>query len=940
MTLFYPIWLLLAIPIAALLCVWRLPTRLLLTLRVITLVLLLLAMGGLAVKLPSRAGTVVVVADRSLSMPPGSDALLKENIDLVQSPMASGDNLGVVSFGQTAAVERSPQGGKFSGFVSEVGRDGSNLSQAIQTALSLVPPDGPGRILVLSDGRWTGEDPLRAASRAASQGIGVDFRAIQRSSAGDLAISALDAPSEVSPGESFILTAWVRSPIPQEVTYELRRGGRLLSSGAVRLASGASRLAFRDRAIEPGTHQYILRVSGVPADPVLENNEARLLVGVRGPRSMLCLSGRDDSNLARLLESGGLKVATLPPEVSPWSLEELSNYSSVLIENVAAEKIGPGAMENIAAWVTESGSGLMLTGGKSAYAPGGYFRSPLDPILPVSMELRQEHRKLTLAIVVALDRSGSMMAPVGAGKTKMDLANLASAQVLDMLSAMDEFGVVAVDSAAHVITPLAKLTNKPAVRERILRIQSMGGGIFVYTALSTAAKMILPAKAGTRHIILFADAADSEEPGQYRELLEKCREANITVSVIGLGSPYDQDAEFLRDVARRGEGRCFFTDKPEELPRLFAQDTFVVARSTFLDEVTPIRPTAALLTLTGEGLPGQGFADPLPVGGYNLCYLRPKATLGVVTLDEYKAPVVASWHAGLGRVLCYTGEADGEYTGPIAKWDRVGPFFTSLARWVAGEAGELPSNMLLTQEVKEGACVLKLHLDPETDSPPFLEMSKVTVLRGLPGERPTAEKATLQWSAAHTLVAEVPLDGRETALCTVEMPDGSRASLPPVCLPYSPECRTEDAHRGRASLEQLAAATGGIERVNLPGIWNDLPRVSRTAEIAPWLLIAAVVVFLLEVLERRMGILSARRLSLWQKLFERLPRYKEITAKRPRRHVPKRAPAEPQPELRATPVAEQKASPESAAQHTDKEGMAQALHKARRRAVGRTKRDR
>jgi hypothetical protein len=251
--------------------------------------------------------------------------------------------------------------------------------------------------------------------------------------------------------------------------------------------------------------------------------------------------------------------------------------------------------------------------------------------------------------------------------------------------------------------------------------------------------------------------------------------------------------------------------------------------------------------------------------------------------------------------------------------------------------------MLLTQEVKDGSCVVKLHLDPETESPPFLEMSKVTILRGLPGERPTAKKAILQWGAAHTLVAEIPLDGRETALCTVEMPDGSRASLPPVCLPYSPEYRPEDAQTGRTSLEQLAAATAGIERVNLPGIWKDLPRVSRTAEIAPWLLIAAVVVFLVEVIERRMGILSGRRFPLWHKVLEKIPGRKEITAKRPRRRVAKRTPAETQLGPQAVPVADQTAPVGTAAtlsQAKDDAGMAEALHKARRRAVGRTKRNR
>ena len=69
-------------------------------------------------------------------------------------------------------------------------------------------------------------------------------------------------------------------------------------------------------------------------------------------------------------------------------------------------------MNNIAAWVTDSGNGMMLTGGKMSYGPGGYFKSPLEPIMPVSMELRQEHRKLSLALVVALgplrihDRAG------------------------------------------------------------------------------------------------------------------------------------------------------------------------------------------------------------------------------------------------------------------------------------------------------------------------------------------------------------------------------------------------------------------------------------------------------------------------------------------------------------------------------------------------------
>jgi hypothetical protein len=44
----------------------------------------------------------------------------------------------------------------------------------------------------------------------------------------------------------------------------------------------------------------------------------------------------------------------------------------------------------------------------------------------------------------------------------------------------------------------------------------------------------------------------------------------------------------------------------------------------------------------------------------------------MVTLDEYTAPVVATWQAGLGRAAVFTGEADGQFTGPMLKGDRYG----------------------------------------------------------------------------------------------------------------------------------------------------------------------------------------------------------------------------------------------------------------------------
>ncbi len=919
MMLLHPIWLFLAIPLALSLWLWRMPSRPLLLLRGLILLLLLLALCGLALRLPGKADTVVVVADRSQSMPSGSAAAQKEAIDLLQKAMTPNDRLAVISFGRTAGVEQPPSAGVFPGFVHEVGDDASNLADALDAALNLIPHEAPGAVLVLSDGRWSGRDPAVVAARAAARNIAIDYRPMQRATAEDLAIARVEAPPSVAPGESFLLTAWVYSPIPQVVSFELRRGETLLSSGEQRLASGLNRLTFRDRAGEPGTQAYTLSVQGSDADPVPENNRARLLVGVRGPRPILHVTEARSSGLTSLLQAGRLPVKVRLPEACRWTLEELSNYSAVLLENVPAEKIGTTGMDNLAAWVRETGSGLLLTGGRNSYGPGGYYHSPLDPLLPVSMELRVEDRKLSVAIVVALDRSGSMSLAVGGGRAKMDLANEGAAQVLELLGPMDEFGVLAVDTEPHVIADLARVRDKKAVKSEILGIRSQGGGIFIYLALEAASEMLLKATAGTRHIILFADANDSEEPGQYKQLLDHCKQAGITVSVIGLGTENDKDAELLRDIARRGNGRIFFTDKPEELPRLFAQDTFVVARNTFLEERTPIASTPGLALLAG-----RPFELSQKIDGYNLCYLRDGATLAARTLDDHKAPVVAAWRAGVGRVLCYTGEADGKYAGPITRWKDVGAWYSSLVRWVAGPTNRLPADMLLTQEVKNGLHRVELHLDPERLGDPFSELPRVTLLRSRPGQPPQAERTALRWTGADTLALEIALQGRETVLPTVEVPGQEAVALPPVCLPYSPEFQPAESGRGLATLEHLARATGGKERVELAGVWKELPRHLRLISLAPWLLLAAVALFLLEIFERRTRLLSRRGRLLREFVRQRRAKARWFS------RSPKTLPGKP---TKAAPI-DQPAPPRAALREspTNEMAMLDALRKARQRS--------
>ncbi len=864
MTFLYPIWLLLLIPLIASMRFWRLPSRLLIALRFISVLLIVLALAGLSLKIPSRAGVAAVVADRSLSMPGGSEALQLEAVALIQEAQKQDSRLAVVAFGQKSAIEQGPSTDKFGGFMNEVKGDASNMHDALETALSLIPANSPGRIILLSDGRWTGKDPTEAAVQAAARGIPIDYRAIRRSTANDAAIERINAPQSVRPGESFMIAGWVRAPVSTEITYRLTRGGETLSSGTRSVPSGLSRLLFRDTAYQPGVQSYTLEINGGGGDPVPENNKAKLLVGVEGERPILHLANDAESGLGDFLRRGQLNVQTRTPRQIRWSLDELGGYSALLIENAPANHIGTRGMENIANWVKETGAGIMMTGGRSSYGPGGYFKSPLEPIMPVSMELRQEHRKMAVAIAIAMDRSGSMGMPVADGRMKMDLANLAAAGVWDMLNPADQFGAIAVDSQAHIIAELAHVDHDNSeARHRVMQISPGGGGIFVFNALEAAVRMLEGAAAQTRHVILLADAADSEQPyrestvpGQphtYEQLIQVSREAGITFSVVGLGSDMDQDAEFLKDIARRGEGRIFFTNDAEDLPTLFAQDTINVARSSFINEPVNVNTTGELLTLVGKK-----HEIPYAIGGYNLCYARPEANLATVSVDEYEAPIIAAWQAGLGRALAYTAEASGKHTGQIANWDEYGDLVAGMARWTAGDRQNLPDGMVLTQDVQSGVQRIDLHLDPEREGAGVFDPPTVSVLRGVPGRPPAAEKIAMEWTSADTITAHVPLRGSETVISTVDLGEDGSASFPPVSLPYSPEYLPEREGAGLQALQQASLITGGKARVNLAEVWRDLERFPRYVPLAVWLLCGAAALLLLEVLERRTGLIAAR----------------------------------------------------------------------------------
>ncbi len=642
-----------------------------------------------------------VLLDRSESTEDLIDKSLPEWRRLLESSkLEDDDRLRILDY----ASEVSEQGtGETSVFTGS--RRLTRTKLALDTVLALAPKDRPSRVLLFTDGYST--EPLAdTTDKLREQGIPVDYRLIRDAIADDFRVARIEMPARSQIAEPFVLGITVQGHTDTTIPLEVYRGSERITETEITLTKGVGKIEFTDRLVRPGSHQYRVHISP-KTDAYPGNNHAERWIEITGGPRILLVTKYPDDPLAKSLQTQGFTV-DLITKLEELHQGQLSGARACILNNVPAFEIPTDFLHSLDFFVREQGGGFLMVGGQQSFGAGGYFQSSIDELLPVSMELKNEHRKLSVALAIVMDRSGSMGVNVGAGKlTKMDLANQGAASAIELLSPMDYITVYAVDSEPHRIIPLTQIRNGHEVlMKRVKKIRSQGGGIYVYNGLAAAWDELSKSPAGTKHIILFSDAADSEQPGKYRQLIREITDANGTISVIGLGSKSDPDAALLKEISELGMGRIFYTNRPMEIPKIFAQETVTIARSAFIEE--PVSTQA-----TGQW--GEISPTPLPwlsqVDGYNLSYLRPDSTGSLLSKDDYLAPLVAHARRGVGRTAAVSFPLGGDYSTLTRNWPKYGDFTQTLARWLMGS--ELPPGLGLKHRLEGTRLTLDLLYDPE-----------------------------------------------------------------------------------------------------------------------------------------------------------------------------------------------------------------------------------
>lgn len=781
-----------------------------------------------------------VLVDQSDSAKEQMEPRLPEWESILEKSRGSADRLHFVDYAgesvkRGAQLSSGPGGTLYSG-----PRSTTRLHSAVLYTLNQLQGDRASRLLVLSDGYST--EPLEGLTeRLLRSDVPLDYRLTTAPAGADYRVAGFRLPSRVQLNEAFLAELVVLGTEDATIPVEIFRNEQSIGKREVEITNGIGRLRFTDRLGISGSFQYEVRLLPAQGDAYPGNNTGRQWVEVQsGPRVILVTAYQEDP-LANVLRSQGFNVEVVS-EPSSLSVGVLSGAKVVVLNNVPSYHTNSDFVRALDFYVNHQGGGLAMIGGKQSFAAGGWFGSPIEPLLPVSMELKQEHRKLTVAMAIVMDRSGSMSMTVpGSSLQKMDLANEGAARAIGLLGDNDMVTVFAVDSDPHKVSPLVAVAgNRGSLQNAARRVQSMGGGIFVYQGLKAAWKELKTAPVGQRHIILFADAMDAEEPGEYKALLEEMSKAKTTVSVIGLGTDKDADADFLKDVAKRGNGRIFFNANPSELPGLFAQETVTVARSAFIEEAVEVKGTPGWMEMAA------GVMEWLPkVDGYNLSYLRPGATQAAVSGDEYAAPLVAFWQRGAGRVAAVSFPLGGDFSQLTRGWKDYGGFIQSLTRWTMGE--NVPPGIGLRTSLEGTELITDLFFDADwndriNQSPPELILAD-----GTEGE---PQKVEWERMAPGHFRASVPLDKvREYARGAVKI--GNTA------FPFGPINTITDAEwsfdKTRLhELQTVSIRSGGSERTDLSDVWHA-PRPPAWRGIENWLLGVLLVLLVLEAWQTRTG---------------------------------------------------------------------------------------
>lgn len=637
--------------------------------RFFTCLFLILALSSLGIVWTVEDTSTIFLLDASDSMVQyrnDIEGFVKEALGLMKDK----DEAAIISFGEEPVMENFLSQQPAFQHISQIqGSKYTNIEKALNAALSVPPEDSRKRIVLVTDGEENEGNSSNIAGILKDKAVDFKVLKIQREKGDEVAAISLIVPQTLNMGEEFNITVNIKSNVNTSAKLTLFDGSQKAAEENIEITKGENRYVFKDIADTRGLKTYRAVVEA-DLDTEMRNNEASSFINVLDKPMILLLEDKagEGDQIAKILEGAKTDYKRLSAQSAPSDLQSLAQYKTIILANVSAENLSDGFLKALEPYVRDLGGGLIATGGDDSFALGGYFKTSLEKVLPVNMELKGKKAIPDMSIFLVIDKSGSMASESG-GITKMDLAKEAAARVLDSLRDNDDIGVLAFDSAQYWVVQPQKPADREALRSDIGTI-TQGGGTSILPALEEAVDKMKDLDSKIKHIILLTDG-QAEKTG-YDKLLEEAQNGGITISTVAAG--LDADIQLLEYIAQKAGGRFYVTDQYSNIPTIFAKETFMAARAYLNNR--EFAPRLVNMHSVLEGVVEDGMPSLL---GYIAS--SPKDSSRVILESDEGDPILTLWQYGLGKTIAWNSDMKGVWSGNYVNWDKNHVLWDNLINW-------------------------------------------------------------------------------------------------------------------------------------------------------------------------------------------------------------------------------------------------------------------
>ncbi len=648
---------------------------------------------------------IVYLVDISESIDPSAIKIAADEIEKASSSLRPSDRSSVLAFGSGLALSspsalRKTADEAANGTADSSLRNSTELPEALLGSRLVFDAEMARRLVVFSDGSPTTPGTARALQTLREEGIDVRFRPIDGLKRPEAAVIAFEPATTIAyRGEIVRMRLTLRANEKMKATARVLQRGVAVASTPVELEAGKDTNVTLDVMMTASGESRWEAELLPEKDWFPINNRVATTITVKGEPRILVLH-RDEKQmrpLARAMKKQGLDLELRGERGMPDSMAEMLAFDAVVIADVPATSLTMRQMELLRRYVSDFGGGLAMLGSENSFGLGGYFRTPVEEALPLTSRYEKEKQKPSLAMVLVIDKSGSMGGP------PIELARASAKAAAELLGAQDQIAVIGFDSETRVILPMTGASDKGTILGAIDSLDA-DGGTDAYPGMVKGRELLQNSVAKVKHMIVLSDGQTPDN--DFSGLVRDMRAQGMTVSSVSLGDGAAKD--LMQMIAQEGGGRYYETNDPANMPQIFTKETMQASRSAIKEDLY-----GAVVTGDHPILAGYEKSELPFVLGYVMT--QPKPTAQLLLAAETGDPLMAICRYGLGTGFCWTSDLSEKWGGEWLGWGNGPAFWAQIFRGIVRK--EQSTGLAATGSVSRDQWNISINRRDEQDKP-------------------------------------------------------------------------------------------------------------------------------------------------------------------------------------------------------------------------------